>query len=275
PMVTDEAAAHIDLFPTLAKLTAIKIPDNLNLHGRNISDALTGKKLPDRMFFTHQVRRKLDTIPGALRTDKYLLTLLPSDTLLYNLLEDPFQKNPITQKVLQDSLVKAYQKWFIENTKTFDEYIPIQTGHAGIGKVELPATDIKETEGSHFYGGFGWANDWLVHNDSSNWTWGIKEVKGNRYELHLEYSLDSIGPEGVEFEYYVDEILKGKESLKTKIGKEKLESPDRVVRGEVYEYIWISKKIGEIDIPKGEFNFKLEVRGKGYFELKALHLVKI
>ena len=70
--VIEEMAAHIDVLPTLAVLTKSLVPDSLKFHGLSLVGLIDGSGIPtERRFFTHQVIRKFDTIPGAVRTSQF------------------------------------------------------------------------------------------------------------------------------------------------------------------------------------------------------------
>ena len=158
-------AAHIDLMPTLAELLGIELPEGREIHGRSLMADLAQSTEPvSRFFFTHQVIRKFDTIPGAVRNERYLLTLKPDQKAFYDLQNDPEQKNDI--KAMHPALVAefeaAYAQWFKGITKGGISPEPIELGHKAAPLVELPAPDLSLKTELQFAGGEGWANDWLI-----------------------------------------------------------------------------------------------------------------
>ena len=96
----NQMAAHIDLLPTLSQLCGAPMPQDRKIDGRSFIPALEGKALPERSFFSYWTRKlpeKYNNI--ALQRGQYKLVgkkdfdAKVEDFELYNLQEDPFEKN--------------------------------------------------------------------------------------------------------------------------------------------------------------------------------------
>ncbi|TRX48792.1 arylsulfatase [Fulvivirga sp. M361] len=264
-------AAHIDILPTLAELTGISIPDSLEIHGKSLVNTLQGQS-PDtsRYFFTHQVRRTFDTIPGAVRTNRYLLTLQPEDTALYDLQNDPYQRQDISDAMPQmvSDLEKRYSNWFTDITKKGIEPQHIEIGHTNVAFIEFPAQEAISHENVQFKGLEGWANDYLVEwLDRSNASWHLRSLAESQYEVVLQASCDvgtaiQIKVGGQELNHIV----------RTPRIKKRLESPDRIKRGEVYEYVWPEIPLGTIAIAEGLHSLKVTSYEPKDLEVKSIIL---
>ena len=126
-------SAHIDILPTFAEIAGIKkLPLN-QVEGRSFLPLLTGKKkkLPDnRYLFTHRGRWPTETEPDehksfnySIRSEKWRYVApqsarkgLNSQGSLYNMKEDPGQKNNIIEKhpKVVKKMKKAYEQFWKE-----------------------------------------------------------------------------------------------------------------------------------------------------------------
>jgi len=270
-------AAHIDVLPTLVDLLEIEVPSDIEIHGKSLLPLIEQNgKWEDRYFFTHHVNLDFDTIPGAIRNQRYLLTLQKNKKELYDLGNDYSQ----TQNIIEENrrllaeMERKYLEWFRDITKTGVEPPKIQVGHPSVPSVELPASDAKKEGGVSFKGKMGWANDWFVgfSSESDHVYWELESVKMSEYEIFAQ--LSNTAPL---------EIILGLngEELRTEIAEthvaELIPSPDRVPRGEVYEKNWSLVYLGKSRFEKGDMNLKLRINGKGEtgFELKSIILKKV
>ncbi len=266
-------AAHIDILPTLAELAGITVADSLNVHGKSLLSMIdSAGTWPDRKFYTHQVIREVDTIPSAVRTDRYLLTMKPKETALYDLLTDPFQKKNMIDSLpeLAASMQKDYLKWFDEVTKNGTSPEPIQIGHAGVPEIELPAPDVSSREAVEFMGGIGWANDWFtaMGNDSKV-SWDMQVVDTAIYAVYAEMACETIEPFNVRISLGAETVQM---EIPTTLRAPQLDSPDRVDRGEVYERKWPLVFIGQFTVKPGAGVLSLSFNG---FSGKSLELKSI
>ena len=274
----DEMTAHIDLLPTLAELTGIALADSLEIHGASLVPLLNSSApWPERQFFTHQVAREFDTIPSAVRTNQYLLTLKHSETGLYDLLTDPFQKVNLVDSMpeLAASMEGDYMQWFAEVTKNGVTPEPIQLGHVEVTEVQLPASDASRKADVTFKGGFGWANDWLIGwSDTSEVGWELLGVDTATYAVFVEMACEVSSPFAVRLTFG-GQVLQ--QEVPTSLVAPQLESPDRVERGEVYEREWPLVFAGNVKVERGRKELALKVSGfsgEG-LEVKSIRLRRL
>jgi len=265
--------AHIDILPTIAELAGIGLPDKKPIHGRSLVPLLkeTSPAWEDRFFFTHQVVRKFDTIPGAVRTHQYTLTMTAADTALYDILVDPSQKQNIASenKELVEKYISGYRQWFLRETSQGIQPEFIQTGHRNIDEVILPAQESVMHGGLSFQGD-GWANDWLVNwkspADSAVWT--VNAVAQKQYTLSLS------GASTLPSQFII--TVDNKEypiAITSAMEAPIIPNRDKFPRSEVEEREW--KNLGSVDIelPEGIHRIKLiPEKTKGSVEIKSIHL---
>ncbi|MCL6259894.1 arylsulfatase [Aquiflexum sp. TKW24L] len=266
-------AAHIDVLPTLMDLLGIPVSQDLEAHGKSLLPLIKGNpQWEDRYFFTHHVNRDFDTIPGAIRNQKYLLTLKNNKKELYDLENDYFQiQNVIAENPqLVEMMEEEYLAWFQNVTKNGVTPPLIQVGHAQIPRIELPAPDGKMMGGVSFKGKMGWANDWFVGftSESDQVYWDLEAVQNCEYEVYAQMSNSS------PLEIVLD--LNGEEWGTTILGAnvaEQIPSPDRVPRGEVYEKNWPLIYLGKGRFEKGKVKLTLRAKGKENVELEIKSVI--
>jgi arylsulfatase A len=144
----NELAHAMDWYPTLASLAGIKIPENIVLDGRDLSNLITGKA--NEITFSTQDNLLNATIPlrrywnpgwewseliereeylnaffyhgsigelAAVRSGKWKLFLNP-ELVLYNLEKDPGERNPLNDQALKRKL-RAMAALFQEEMRLF------------------------------------------------------------------------------------------------------------------------------------------------------------
>ncbi len=265
-------AAHIDLFPTLVELIGIPVPDSLEIHGKSLVSAIEREEIDtSRYFFTHQVRRTFDTLPGAVRDERYLLTLKPSDTALYDLHDDPYQQTDLSDAMPQrvTTLARKYLDWFLEATKKGITPESVEIGNTSTS-IEFPASEIFSRTRTQFKGKEGWANDYLVDwEDGGRASWRLMSGSSREYEVILQASYQASSGSNLK-------INIGDKELELDITqsrvKEPVESPDRVKRGEVYEYRWPGISLGTVVITKGVHDLALTATNPEDLEVKSISL---
>lgn len=277
---TDILSAHIDLFPTLLDLAGLTVPDMPALDGRSLVPWLQDPSAapPARTLYT--VHMSWDTMQavGALRNDHYRMVVeWDGETQLYDMHNDPGQRTDLAGQFpkLSDSLRQAYNQWLTEVRANGLRPPPIEVGHTAAPSVFLPAPEA-QLRGDLSYRGDGWANDWII-----NWTgpgdrasWPLQVVETGRYEVILHYNLpaDAQPP--------LIHLQAGKKSLQTTIEQsfvgQQIDSPDRLVRGEVYEKSWGAWSVGWASLPIGRAELSVRVlkAGEG-LEVKGVMLRRV
>ena len=261
--------AHIDILPTILELTGISIPEDVD--GRSMVSMIKGAVDDDRFFYTHQYSGKFDTIPGAIRSKQYLLTVTLTDTALYDLYQDEAQQEDLSSEnpELVNEYLNKYEDWFIKTTSKGIDPELIQTGHEGIPMIDFPVQEANQILKASYKGGFGWANDYLVDwEDESLVSWNFMSTQSQKYQLEVFLScsdsqgLLSLVIDGFPYSTHIN----------LAIPKRLIVSPDRVVRGELYEFKWRSVLLGAIEIPSGNHRMYLKSSGLNEVELKSVRL---
>jgi arylsulfatase A-like enzyme len=252
-------AGHIDIFPTLADLLELEIPDDLDIHGKSLKPLMEGEKnWEDRYFFTHHVHLQFDTIPGAIRNQEHLLTLKKGKKEFYHLLDDPSQTDNIIlkEKSLADEMENHYLGWFEEMTIKGVEPPMIQIGHSNVPNVDLPASDGKRYGKVKYMGEMGWANDWFVgfENQDDGVFWELEVVEECEYEVFLQMSNEL----PLKLLLFLNEQQQ-EVNLESVHLARFIPNKDRVLRGEVEEFVWPEIPLGKIKFEKGKLNLKLQI----------------
>jgi arylsulfatase A-like enzyme len=252
-------AGHIDIFPTLADLLELEIPDDLDLHGKSLKPLMEGEKnWEDRYFFTHHVHLQFDTIPGAIRNQEHLLTLKKDQKELYRLLDDPYQTDNLIlkEKNLADEMENLYLGWLGKMTIKGVEPPMIQIGHSNVPRVDLPAPDGKRYGKVKYMGEMGWANDWFVgfENHEDGVFWELEVVEECEYEVFLQMSNEL----PLKLLLFLNEQQQEVNLESVNLARF-IPNKDRVLRGEVEEFVWPEIPLGKIKFEKGKLNLKLQI----------------
>ena len=122
----DQMAAHIDLLPTLSQLCAAPLPQDRKIDGRSFLPALQSETLPERSFFSYWTR-KFPELYNNVAIQKGEFKLVGKTDFdaslqefeLYNLVEDPFEKNNlVTQNNEKATSLKAEMDQLISELGT-------------------------------------------------------------------------------------------------------------------------------------------------------------
>lgn len=251
--VITEPTAHIDVFPTLLDLLNLKRPQNLHLDGlslRNIIEGKADEKFQHRLLFTKASHNTLDPWNASIRSRDYRLVIESDDTLLYNITTDPTQHQNVilqSQDLAQD-LLQAYGQWYRDVMGHMPQYTSIPVGVEHQRRILLPAHEAEKTGSISFKEGNGWANDWLLNFDSNRDSifWKIDVKAMGTYRLELQYDASE---RWGDFSLDVSTNCSSKTEMINQFYQgTMIESPDRIVRKEVYEKQWGSFDLGNIDL---------------------------
>lgn len=281
----DELTAHIDIFPTLAALCGVKVPENLDIHGLNISPLLKGdsNNFDKRSIFTHNQPWHFAEAPaGAVRTEQYRLVFSKdNDTTLYDLNVDPSQLKDIRNDhpEVTNQLAADYHQWFMNVTPNGKEPKAerIQLGHDKSPKTILEAVD-GTTKNKVRYQGKGWSNDWARNfkNKKGVIQWDVKVVEEGDYAIQMLYSCSD------EFKGFKIFVEAGEQHTTRIMDKafetQVVEMPDREARTEMNEYTWGTLKLGKLHLKKGKHTIKVrvsnDIQPNNNFRLKQLIVKK-
>lgn len=276
-----QIAAHIDLLPTLVELCRLPLPRTLPLDGVSLVPLLKGETAgwPDRMIFSHWGRR------GSVRNQRWRAVVdRNGEWQLYDMIADPGQEHEVGKQFppVLDTLSTAYAAWLADVMKDGLDPIPIPIGHPQRPEVVLPGHEAilepQNRDGISYHGRAGWANDWIT-----NWTrieaypfWEVDVVRGGRYEITLLYTCP---PENVGAKLSVEVGGGSIEGVvKNAHDPDPIPSPDRVQRIEVYEKVWASLKLGEIEIQQGRTRLTVKALtkpGLAVMDLKAVRVRRV
>jgi arylsulfatase A-like enzyme len=290
--IIEENAAHIDLLPTITDLCGIFLDKSIELDGISLKPLLLGRDQvwPDRMIFTFPHGNEISlNRPGAVRTQKWRAIYKNRKWELFNIQNDPSQKNDLATdslyKSILDSLSKAYFQKYEEVTQNGLDVLPIQVGYSDWPLVTFPAHEAflypESGAGISYTMDPGYANHWI-----SSWTdknaypwWKIKVVQSGNYQISLLYTCSeaSVGTT-INLSIGGKSLTKGiQEAFNPPL--KKLAHRDEV---EFYRYQskeWKVFEMGTIFLRKG-FEGKLLVKtdtkpGRYSIDLKEVQLIRV
>jgi len=279
-----QIAAHIDLFPTIMDLCGLSMPATEPLDGISLAPLLQGsaKDWSDRKLFTFRAwGGAIENIGGAVRTQRWRAVKARRGWALFDMVADPGQKRNVAKeepKVLA-TLRDAFEAKAADVTKAGFDPIPTHVGYAQRPVVTLPAHEAMLEpvlqQGIDYLGKKGWANDWIAKwtdTNASAW-WPLKVVVTGRFDVSVLYTCSqaNLGTRlrveigGKTVEGIVDVAHDPKP----------IPSPDRVQRGEVYEKVWATVKLGAVELDPGEVRMvvrAVEIPGAQACDIKAIRL---
>ena len=274
-------AGHIDILPTLVSLCDLDPPETLPLDGLDISDLLLepNAELPDRLYFTKKSRESI--IPdGAARSDRYRFVIENGDTMLFDMVKDPGQKQNIAtqEREMVSAMALAYNNWYEDVVENFRPVTEIKIGFEQESSAYLPAHEARFSGDIHFMEGHGWAHDWLVNwkNDQDSIFWEVAVDQDSEFQLELLYSCPEQST-GSQLTASVKDVTLAA-VLEKAHDPEYIPSPDRIKRIEVYEKEWASLSLGNMKFPKGPQRLVLnatKIAEAGVGEIKGMRLTKV
>jgi arylsulfatase A len=257
--VIDEPASIIDIMPTLLGLCGVTgYQTAFPIDGIDLTDLIEGKteQLPDRMIFTHVYAGKLAPYTGTARTRDYRLSVFLDRAELYNIIDDPGEKNNLYEQDAQraKTLHDAYLKWFDDASKNTKLNALVPVGYDEAKTVRIQAPEGKIHGPLKYYSRIpnnSWIYDFLTPDDYL--TFELDAVQLGDYELSVEYSqTDGILP------VLVAEC--GANTVRAGLPKhlaDSISSPDRVLRWQAHERTWGKQTIGVVPLQKGQHQLKI------------------
>ncbi len=144
PGVTEQLAQDIDIMPTLLSLCSISDRPELPMDGKNLTPVILKNANPnDRIIFSRQGFYPLNRCAGAVRNNNYRLVVSLQDTLLFDMIADPAQKQDISenQPEIKKELLAAYLKWEKEMVSNYQVQTTIKAGFPEEKSITLPVQD--------------------------------------------------------------------------------------------------------------------------------------
>jgi len=280
PSTTLQLAQDIDILPTLTGLCGLEYDPVKPLDGIDLSKMIKGKqKTFNRLIFSRQGNQNIELCNSSVRNNTYRLVLTSKDTLLYNLKEDPEQKNDIASKEkattlsLLDELVR-------HNMELIQNYQPVTTIEAGFpGEVSftLPVQDAA-LSGSIKYSSIhpnqSHTENWIQAGDSILWTLNINN-KGT-YKVEMQYGCT----EGETGSRLVLNTGSGQVFFRISEPFESAVLPERdyVKRSESVERTWSWMDIGTVTLIEGKECISLKLISKSHEEaglIKSLKFTRV
>ena len=278
--VIPQIAAHLDLLPTLLELSNIPLPSTLQLDGKSLVPLLKDNPTswPDRKLFSIQNDGKFQARRASVWTQNHRLVIDRDGNIsLFDMKVDPSQKVDIKDQnpLLAENLKQDILNWFEEVTKDGIEPSMAEIGHPESPTTILPAPEAKLEGKLKFQGGMGWANDYIT-----DWTkkgdkaiWKVETVQTGGYEIVLQYNcskdfLNAKTTLNINDQPYDFTIVKEAEN-------DFFRSPDRVVRGEVYEKEWAKQSLGSFLLQPIKQTISIELaedQPNGWLEVKGLEI---
>lgn len=280
PGASNQLAQDIDIMPTLLGLCGIKYDPVKSLDGKDLSPVINGKKKDfERLIFSRQGNQVLENCNSSVRNDRYRLVLTSKDTMLYDLKDDPAQKNDLFSKEPENasSLLAELVR---HNTELISAYEPVTTIEAGFAEEKsftLPVQDAKlsgKIKFSSIHPNQSHTENWTQDGDSISWTLYINTPA--TYKVEIQYGCPE-GETGSRF------VLNTKNanlvfSIESPFNSVILPERDYVKRTESVERTWGWLNAGEISLGEGPEVITLKLIKKGKNEaglIKAIRFRRI
>jgi len=177
----DRLTAHLDILPTLIELCGLKKPQGLKFDGDSIAPLLTGREQnwPDRTLITdsQRIENPEKWRKSAVMTDRWRLV---NGTELYDIKADPAQKSDIADGHPQvvAKLREAYEDWWADVSKRFDEYCEIIIGSDMQNPTRLMSHDWHTPE-------VPWSQSSVRSGMQANGFWAVEIERDGSYAFEL------------------------------------------------------------------------------------------
>ena len=173
--------AHIDMLPTLISLCGLKKPQGVTFDGDSLTDLLNDRdgSWPDRKLFVHSQRIEYPEKwrKSAVMTDRWRLV---NGKELYDIKVDAGQANNIADKhpKVVEELRQAYEEWWADLSRGFDEYCETIIGSDKENPVRLMSHDWHTPR-------VPWHQGAIRNGMQANGFWAVEVERDGRYEFAL------------------------------------------------------------------------------------------
>ncbi|MBK7628383.1 MAG: arylsulfatase [Bacteroidales bacterium] len=278
--ITGQLAQDIDIMPTLLGLCNIQYSPVNHIDGIDLSGIVNGKKKQfDRYVFSRQGNAVLQMCSGSVRNDKYRLVRSVKDTLLFDMISDPFQKKNIfkQQKEVANTLLSALTKWENELVTKYKPVTTINAGFPNEKSFKLPVQDATlsgKIKYSSIHPNQSHTEMWSENGDSIFWKLNIDT--GGKYNVELQYGCqESETGSKMLFRTSTSSI-----PFTIDVAYESAVLPERdyVKRSESVERTWSWMKVGTVTLKPGPEQFVVKLQQKKNNEagiIKAIRLIRI
>jgi len=280
PSTTMQLAQDIDIMPTLISLCGLKYDPEKPFDGIDLSKIIKDKqKTFDRLIFSRQGNQNLEECNSSVRNNSYRLVLTRKDTLLYNLNDDPEQKNDISSNEKATTLAMLDQliSHNLDLISNYQSVTTIEAGFTGESSFTLPVQDAAlsgKIRYSSIHPNQSHTENWIQNGDSILWTLNINN-KGT-YSVKMQYGCSS-GETGSILSLITDA---GQVLFKISEPFESTVLPDRdyVKRSESVERTWSWMDVGTVTLNEGKEEISLKLVKKSHKEaglIKSLKFTRI
>jgi len=176
----DWLTAHIDLLPTLIDLCGLKSPAGVKFDGATLTPMLKEALFsPGRMICVDQQRidHPQKWRNAVVMTDRWRLI---KGSELYDMKTDPGQKRNVAGKHTDvvAELRKAYERWWADVSKRFDEYCEIPIGIEAEPVVRIACHDWHGPK-------VPWNQQHIRQGMEANGVWAVEVARSGRYQISL------------------------------------------------------------------------------------------
>jgi arylsulfatase A-like enzyme len=173
--------AHVDLMPTLIELCGLKKPRGLEFDGDSLVRLLTGQEgsWPDRILVTdsQRIEHPEKWRKSAVMTNRWRLI---NGKELYDMKTDPGQKNDIGDAHLKvvETLREAYEDWWADVSKRFNEYCEIIIGSDRQNPTRLMSHDWHGPK-------VPWSQHAVRNGTAADGFWAVEIERDGTYQFEL------------------------------------------------------------------------------------------
>ena len=263
PGTTEQLAQDIDIMPTLLGLCGLGYDPEKPFDGIDLSGIINGKKKTfDRLIFSRQGNQVLENCNSSVRNNTYRLVLTRKDTILYNLNDDPEQKNNIssTENATTLSLLDELVRHNMDQIANYQSVTTIEAGFPGERNFTLPVQDASlsgKVRFSSIHPNQSHTENWIQKGDSIWWTLNIHSA--GCYKAEIQYgcpedqagSLFRLRSVTSEVDFIIDEPF----------DSQILPDRDYVKRSESVERTWSWMDAGTLDLNAGNERITLVLEG--------------
>jgi arylsulfatase A-like enzyme len=177
----DRLTAHIDMLPTLIGLCGLKKPRGVKFDGDSLAPLLKDhvSNWPDRTLLVHsqRIENPEKWRKSAVMTERWRLV---NGKELHDIKADPGQKNNIADEhpKVVEKLHEAYEEWWADLSKGFDEYCETIIGSDKENPVRLMSHDWHTPR-------VPWHQGAVRSGMQANGFWAVEVERDGRYELSL------------------------------------------------------------------------------------------
>ena len=276
--VIDTVGMHCDLLPTLTEMCDVPFAGD-NLDGVSLAGAIApgefDRVLADSRILITTHGPRTGPIESAKRslfdTGTKLRATYERDWQLWDIAADPSQRTPITdQRPEELAKLKAVWSNYVSEIGEL-EIVPAPVGAPDADSTRLPGHEAilvgsdgtlgREAAGRgiSYHGENGWANDYLDHwtETTASAYWPVDVLTDGAYRVSVEYRLHPINA-GVAIRVEAGEAFAAT-TLDEAYDSAPIASPDRFRRGETYDYNWLTRAVGTLQLHKGEQKIELKL----------------